>query len=101
MNGDDVVLQIVSMNCEEHEEALARLVSTSLRHGADINFIVHQLEKTRGDMQSFSKAMARSLKKYIKDGTEVKGEECPTCKGTNIVRQEGCMTCQGCGWSKC
>lgn len=100
LNGDNSVLQIVSINCEEHEEALARLVSTSLRHGADINFVVHQLEKTRGDMQSFSKAMARTLKKYIKDGTEVKGEQCQTCS-SRLVRIEGCVTCQSCGWSKC
>lgn len=98
---DNLVVDIVSANCEEHEEAIARMTSTALRHGADIHFIVHQLEKTRGDMQSFSKAMARTLKKYIKDGTKVTGEKCPECSSDNIVRIEGCKTCVGCGWSKC
>jgi len=98
---DNPVVDIVSANCEEHEEAIARMTSTALRHGADIHFIVHQLEKTRGDMQSFSKAMARTLKKYIKDGTKVTGEKCPTCSNDNIVRIEGCQTCTNCGWSKC
>lgn len=98
-NGNTVT-EIVSTNCDEHEEAIARLVSTALRHGADINFIVHQLEKTRGDMQSFSKAIARTLKKYIPDGTNVKGETCQNCSG-QLVRTSGCIECVNCGWSKC
>ena len=98
-NGNTVT-EIVSTNCDEHEEAIARLVSTALRHGADINFIVHQLEKTRGDMQSFSKAIARTLKKYILDGTKVKGETCQNCSG-QLVRTSGCIECVNCGWSKC
>ena len=68
-------------NCgsDENMEAVTRLVSTSLRHGADISFIVHQLEKTQGDMQTFSKVLARVLKKYINEGTKVFGisnEDC-------------------------
>jgi ribonucleoside-diphosphate reductase alpha chain len=98
-NGEEIY-QIVSTNCDEHEEALARMSSTALRHGADINFVVRELEKTRGDMQSFSKAMARTLKKYIKDGTEVKGEVCPNCE-SKLIRSSGCVECSSCGWSKC
>lgn len=100
ISGDEVVYEIVSANCEEHEEMLARMTSTALRHGSDISFVVHQLEKTRGDMQSFSKVIARTLKKYIPDGTEVKGEQCGNCGG-KLVRIEGCQSCQSCGWSKC
>jgi len=100
--GDDeeVIYQIVSANCEEHEEMLARMTSTALRHGSDISFIVHQLEKTRGDMQSFSKVIARTLKKYVPDGTEVKGEICQNCSG-KLIRASGCIECPNCGWSKC
>ncbi len=83
------------------EDALARMVSTSLRHGADVSFVVHQLEKTKGDLQSFSKAIARTLKKYVKDGTKVSGEVCSSCGTDALVRQEGCITCRSCGWSKC
>ena len=101
IDGDgQTVYQIISASCEEHEEMLARMTSTALRHGADINFVVHQLEKTRGDMQSFSKVIARTLKKYIKDGTEVKGEECNNCK-SKLIRANGCVECPSCGWSKC
>ena len=101
VDGDGKLIhEIISANCEEHEEMLARMTSTALRHGSDISFVVHQLEKTRGDMQSFSKVIARTLKKYIPDGTEVKGETCQNCGG-KLVRIEGCQSCQSCGWSKC
>ena len=66
----------------------------------DISYVVHQLEKTEGPMICFSKVLARTLKKYIKDGTSVTGEECPDCNG-KLVRQEGCCVCPVCGFSKC
>ena len=84
------------------EEALTRMVSTALRHGADIKFIVHQLEKVKGDLFGFSKALSRALKKYIPDGSntyETK-EACPKCGG-NLIRQDGCVKCPSCGDSKC
>jgi hypothetical protein len=85
---------------DDSADALTRLISSNLRHGADIEFVVHQLEKTKGSMLSFSKVLARTLKKYIKDNTVITGEECPNCKG-QLIRQEGCATCISCGFSKC
>lgn len=99
-DSDEVKIQVTS-DCDEHEEALTRMTSTALRHGADINFVVHQLEKSKGDIQSFSKSIARALKKYISDGQKVSGESCSSCGSESIVRQEGCVTCKNCGWSKC
>ena len=86
----------------EDQEALTRMISISLRHGADISFVVHQLEKVKGDLQSLAKAVARSLKKYIKEQTLVTGETCENCKMENtLVREQGCVVCKQCGWSKC
>lgn len=97
---DGTELLPITAFCEDEEEALTRLVSTALRHGADLSFLVHQLEKANGDMQSFSKCIARALKKVIKDGTVVSGEECPECQN-QLVRQEGCISCMNCGFTKC
>jgi len=83
------------------EGAITRLLSTALRHGVEVHYLLHQLEKVKGDMFSFSKTISRALKKYIPDGTEIKGERCPNCSSENLVRQEGCMTCKSCGNSKC
>jgi ribonucleoside-diphosphate reductase alpha chain len=76
------------------------MVSTALRHGTDVSFIVHQLEKSKGDLSCSSKAIARVLKKYIPDGKEVSGEECQECGG-QLTRESGCIICKACGFSKC
>jgi len=90
----------ISTYIGEDYEAITRLISSNLRHGCNVGFIVHQLEKTQGDLMSFSKAIARVLKKYIKDGEAVSGEECENC-GSKLARKDGCIQCISCGWSKC
>jgi ribonucleoside-diphosphate reductase alpha chain len=92
---------LINGHNDDNADALTRMISASLRHGVDLNFIVHQLEKTKGDMVSFAKVLARTIKKYIKDGTKVHGELCPSCGADALVRQEGCMTCKACGAGKC
>lgn len=95
------VVENIAEHISDEQESLTRIASCALRHGADISYLVHQLEKAKGDMMSFSKAMARALKKHIKDGTKITGEECPQCKGNNLIRQDGCCICKDCGYSKC
>ena len=96
----DIELKNISSFCSDEEESLTRMVSTALRHGADASFVVHQLEKAKGDLQSPSKAIARVLKKWIKDGTKITGESCETCGG-DLKRESGCAICISCGASKC
>lgn len=93
-------------NIKEHfesseQEALTRMISLSLRHGSDINFIYEQLMKSEGTIISFSKAVARTLKKYLKDEA-FEELNCPDCKSEKtLVMQEGCYVCKNCGYSKC
>lgn len=82
------------------EQAMFRLVSTSLRHGVSIKFIVDQLNKSTEDLTSFASATSRVLKKYIKDGEIITGKACPMCSNTSLVYKDGCISCS-CGWSKC
>lgn len=84
----------------DEQKAITRLVSTALRHGTDIKFIVEQLNKTQGDLTSFSKAIARVLKQYITNGTQLKGSDCPNC-GSKLVMENGCEICKSCGTTKC
>jgi ribonucleoside-diphosphate reductase alpha chain len=97
-NGGPPIDILNFMNAEE--EAITRLVSASLRHGADIKFIVEQLQKTGGDMFSFTKGVARVLKKYIPDGA-LSTVHCLECGSENVIFQEGCQMCKDCGSSKC
>lgn len=97
--GDGWVLRDISTFFESNEqEALTRMISTALRHGADIEFIVSQLIKSEGIITSFSKAIARTLKMYI---NEIKTLKCSDCGSRNIKLQEGCFSCLDCGSSKC
>jgi ribonucleoside-diphosphate reductase alpha chain len=100
-DADSTELCPITQSCSDHEETITRLTSALLRSGADIHLIVEQLEKVHGDMTSFAKIVARALKKYIKDGTKVDGEECPECNKKELIRSEGCKKCTSCGWTAC
>ncbi len=97
---DDTELSPIGAFTTDEEDTTTRLISAGLRHGTSVEFIVHQLEKSKGDLQSFAKSISRALKKYINDDTEVKGEDCPECTG-RLVRIDGCKSCKDCGYSAC
>lgn len=90
----------ITTDMTDEQEAITRLLSTSLRHGADIKFLVEQLGKTNGDMFTFTKSVGRVLKKYIPDGTKSTAT-CNDCGSDQVIFQEGCMSCQFCGSSAC
>ena len=92
--------QVITAEMTDEQAAITRLASTSLRHGADIKFLVEQLQKTPGDLFSFTKGLARVLKKYIPDGAK-STVTCQDCGSTNVIFEEGCSKCLNCGNSKC
>ena len=84
----------------DEQESVTRLISTNLRHGTDIKFIVEQLNKSAGTIVSFNKSIARTLKRYISDDAD-SSELCPSCGEKSLVYQEGCLVCINCSASKC
>lgn len=90
----------VTEGMSSEEEALTRMTSTALRHGADINFVVEQLNKSHGSVVSFNKAIARVLVKYAKKLADKK-YTCSDCGSENVIFEEGCLKCRECGGSKC
>jgi len=103
--GDDelVVKDIVSVFANPNHTAFTRTLSLSLRHGVPVQFLVEQLMKDKkADLFSFSRVIARCLKKYIADGTKASnGMIINCCNEPNVVYQEGCATCLTCGSAKC
>jgi ribonucleoside-diphosphate reductase alpha chain len=97
---DDLVIEDFSKQFTPSEQILFRMVSMSLRHGVPIQFVVEQLQKATDDITSMASAAARCLKKYITDGTMANGRQCPSCKSTDLVYNDGCVQCK-CGWSAC
>ena len=96
---DGTEIKDITKDTTEHEDALTRMTSTTLRHGVPIEFVVDQLSKVSGDLFSFAKSMARALKKYIKEGTS-SGSLCEVCK-SHLVFENGCYICKSCGASRC
>ncbi len=82
----------------------AKLISGTLRHGMPIDKIVDLINSLQLDSESINtwkNGVVRALKRYVEDGTQVKGQVCDHCKSENLIYQEGCLTCKDCGSSKC
>lgn len=82
----------------------AKLISGTLRHGMPIHKVVELVTSLQFDnetINSWKAGVARSLKKYIPNGTAADNAKCEECSSNNVVYQEGCLTCLTCGWSKC
>ena len=102
--GDDELLikDVVKVFDNPNYSVFTRMISLALRHGSGIQYVVEQLRKDRdSDMFSFSKVVARVLKKYIQDGSKATDKTCPECEAEGLVYMDGCVTCTECGYSKC
>jgi len=96
------IKDVVSVFANANHAGYTRTISLALRHGVPVQYLVEQMQKDReADLFSFSKVIARCLKNYIVDGTEV-DKTCPSCGAEgSLVYQEGCVTCKSCGHGKC
>ncbi len=82
----------------------AKLISSTLRYGMPIEKAVdltNSLQLDNESINTWKNGVARALKRYVADGTEAKGQKCTNCGSTNLIYQEGCLTCPDCGSSKC
>lgn len=102
-NGGTVVIKdLVKAFDNPNHSAFTRMISLGLRHGANIQYVVEQLQKDRdSDMFSFAKCVARVLKTYIPDGQTATEKTCGECGTEGLVYVEGCVTCKNCGFAKC
>jgi ribonucleoside-diphosphate reductase alpha chain len=103
--GDDdnlVFKDVINLFDNPTQGAFTRTISLALRHDVPLHYVVEQLQKDKNsDMFSFGRVIARVLKGYIKDGTKSSEKGCPECGNSELVYQEGCLSCKACGYSKC
>ena len=81
----------------------AKLISGVLRYRMPIDHVIKlvgSLQLKSESINTWKNGVERALKKYILDGTEAKGQECPNCGG-KLIYQEGCLICKSCGYSRC
>jgi len=82
----------------------AKLISSTLRHGMSIDNVVdliNSLQLNSESINTWKNGVVRALKRFIADGTVAKKEKCTNCNSSNLIYQEGCLTCKDCGSSKC
>ena len=96
---DDIKIDNISMRLTTEELATVLYSSMLMRTGANLKYIIKTAQKVDDNISSFTAAMTRILKKYLKDEF-VEGEVCPECGG-RLIRENGCIRCIDCGWSRC
>lgn len=112
-------------------EALGRVVSIALQNGVPLSALIKTLRGINGGLYGSyngrlvgSKAdliavaletVAQPMRSYpvISGGSQESdaqlsgtsaygtGQNCPVCEAEALVREEGCLKCQACGYSKC
>ncbi|MFI3321206.1 MAG: adenosylcobalamin-dependent ribonucleoside-diphosphate reductase [Rikenellaceae bacterium] len=81
----------------------AKLISGVLRNGMPILQVVTLVSSLHFDSESINtwkSGVARSLTKYIPNGTRT-SKCCSECGEEALIYQEGCLVCSACGHSKC
>ena len=103
-SGDMIIPNLIDLMSDE-EENLTLQISLSLRTGADIKYVVHALNKSKGTIVSFAKAIARTLSKYVKlneEDVSKLDKKCPSCGDPDGLIYEGaCVKCKSCGYGGC
>jgi len=82
----------------------AKLISGVLRYGMPIDQVIKLVQGMELDSESINtwkNGVERALKKYLPNGTELKGQKCPNCDMETLTYQEGCLICTNCGASRC
>jgi len=89
-------LQLAADRVEQ--KTLTLTASMLLRHGAGVPHVINVIKKIDENVTSFSSVVRRYLSRYI--DAETQEEKCPNCGG-DLVREEGCIHCNSCEYSKC
>lgn len=82
----------------------AKFISAVLRHGMPVQYtweLINSLNFKEDYINTWKNGVARTIKKYIKDGVEISNKKCMNCGSTHLEFKEGCLTCMACGSSKC
>ena len=82
----------------------AKLISGVLRYAMPVDQViklVDSLELNDESINTWKNGVSRALKQYVLDGQVAKGQKCQNCGQESLIYQEGCLTCNACGTSKC
>lgn len=78
----------------------AKLISGVLRYRMPIQNVIKMVRSLRLDgdgINTWKNGVVRALNKYVKDGTEAKGQLCPSCGKETLIYKDGNLVCTECG----
>lgn len=102
--GYKITIEGLSEKFDKEYWNYAKLISGVLRYQMPVDLcikLISSLDLGSEHINNWKNGVERALKKYIQDGTQVKGEKCSVCGSESLVYQEGCLRCQNCGSSRC
>ena len=102
--GYKVTIEGLSEKFDKEYWNYAKLISGVLRYQMPIDLcmkLIGSLDLGSENINNWKNGVERALKKYVQDGTAVKGEKCSVCGSESLVYQEGCLICKNCGSSRC
>ena len=102
--GYKVTIEGLSEKFDKEYWNYAKLISGVLRYQMPIDLcmkLIGSLDLGSENINNWKNGVERALKKYVQDGTVVKGEKCPNCGSESLVYQEGCLICKNCDSSRC
>ena len=95
---NDVICDNIQNVDNEDIASFGLMVSTMMRHRVPLKFICKSVDKANLLVTAFQSLILHVLNTYLPN--EETGEECPECHG-KIRRENGCLYCPNCGYSKC
>ena len=78
----------------------AKLISGVLRYRMPIQNVIKMVRSLQLDgdgINTWKNGVVRALNKYVKDGTEAKGQNCPNCGKETLIYRDGNLVCTACG----
>lgn len=82
---------------EGDEKLISLMLSGLCSSRTPIDTVIKILEKSKPIAGSFTHRLVKILGHYVEGPT---GEKCPECGGP-MKRENGCVLCVDCGWTKC
>jgi ribonucleoside-diphosphate reductase alpha chain len=103
--GYKITVEGLSRSFDKEYWNYAKLISGILRHGMPLPYVIELVQNLTLDddsINTWKNGVVRGIKRYIPDGTKADGSTCPECGSTeSLIYQDGCLTCNSCGYSKC
>ncbi len=102
--GYKITIEGLSRSFDKTYWNYARLISGLLRHGMPLAYVVTlvgNLNVDEDNINTWKNGVVRALKRYLQDGEKAADKVCPECGEEALVYQDGCLTCNACGYSKC